>query len=56
VEALTADNVHHRTPVQIIESFCMRHNEVSRPEQIYFFLGEWDRHHREWAKIVFERA
>src|ERR1700731_3650113 len=56
MEGLTADNIHHRTSVQIVEFFCVRHDEVSRPEQLYFFLGEWDRHHGEWAKIILENA
>jgi hypothetical protein len=34
----------------------MRHDEVSGPEQIYFFLRKWHRHHGEWAKIVLESA
>src|SRR6266567_108663 len=56
VEDFAADNIHHRTSMQIMEFFCVRHDEVSRPEQRYFFFGEWDRHHGEWAKIILENA
>ena len=56
MEGLTADNIHHRTSVQIVELFCVRHDEVSRPEPIYLFLGAWDRHHGGWANIVVENA
>ena len=34
MEALTADNVHHRASVQIVEFFCVRHDEVSRPQGV----------------------
>jgi len=29
VEGFAADNVHHRASVQIVEFFCVRHDEVS---------------------------
>ena len=37
VEALSVDDVHHRTPVQIMQFFSVRRDEVSRPEQLTSF-------------------
>jgi hypothetical protein len=34
MERFSTDNIHHRTPVQIIKFFCVRHDEVSGPERV----------------------
>src|SRR4051794_29838532 len=56
MQRLTADNVHHRTPVQIIEFFGLRHDEISSPERLCdcFSFRQRDGHHREWATLIFE--
>ena len=58
VEGFTADNVHHRSSMQIIEFFRVRHDEVTGPEGVShcFPFREWDGDHREWTKIIFESA
>ena len=58
VEGLATNNVYHRTPMQIIKFFCMRHDEVSLPERVFdrFPFGKWNRDYGEWAKIICENT
>src|SRR5580700_7405223 len=58
MEAFTADYIHHRASVQVIEFFGVRHDEESRPERVSdcFTFREWDCDHCEWAKNILENA
>ena len=38
IEGLSAGNIDHRTPVQLIELFRMRHDKEPLPEVPYLFL------------------
>jgi hypothetical protein len=44
--------------MQVIEFFCVRHDEVFGPERVSdcFPIGEWDCDHRERTKIILEAA
>ena len=40
--------------MQVIEFFCVGHDEVSSPELACFFLGEWNSDRSEWTKAILE--
>ena len=56
IERRAADNIDHRTPVQIVEFFRIGHDEVSRPKLAYFLLGERNGHDSERTEFILETA
>jgi hypothetical protein len=58
VEGFAADDIDHRTPVQIVKFLCARHDEVSGEEGISdcYPFGEGHCDHCEWAKVILEDA
>src|SRR5439155_25532251 len=40
--------------LQIVELVTVGHDEVSRPELVYFFVGKWDSHDSEGTENVLE--
>src|SRR6266581_6524931 len=56
VEGLAADNIDHRTPVQIVEFFRIAHDEESRPKLPYLLLGERNTRDSEGTEFIPETA